>query len=129
MSVNGDIGVGTDGAKYSITRPDKWANGVEINFGDGLYGQRFTGYIDIAKQTTSLKELTSFAVSAIISYGGWWQRGDAAKYSMPSTIPNNADMCWFYTNNATRHIIFGSNTALARDSTTGLYEIWTTYRK
>jgi hypothetical protein len=57
-----------------INRPDLWIPSVEYNFGNNLYGQRFTGGISIAAGNISHINLVK-NISDLIEGTGWWERG------------------------------------------------------
>jgi hypothetical protein len=113
--------------QYSITRPDKWPVNVEIDFGDGLYGQRFTGSISAAANTTAnvnVKTISGF--SALISGGGrmntgvnWisvpYSNGEANPISVGAYY-NDAGLLSLYTKSM--HV-----------RTNSPYDIWITYTK
>ncbi|MDR2889670.1 MAG: collagen-like protein [Lachnospiraceae bacterium] len=59
-----------------IIRPDLWVSGTEYNFGNGLYGRRFTGTITQAVKTQNTITLANLGASGRTSaYGGWWHTG------------------------------------------------------
>ncbi len=70
--------VGPQGQQADVTfaRPDLWTPGREYEFGDGLYGQRFSGVITQAANTENSLYLLDLGVAAhIVSSGGWWDNG------------------------------------------------------
>lgn len=67
--------VGTYQYKNSLllTRPDMWEPNTEIDFGGGLYGQRFTGNmptIAAGKAVARIFQYTISSSASIVSYGG-----------------------------------------------------------
>lgn len=59
-----------------MNKPNLWVVGQEYDFGDGLYGQRFTGSVThTAKHTAQDVVLTSTIPDLLISSGGKWNRG------------------------------------------------------
>jgi hypothetical protein len=69
MSVSGETAL-YNGTLYSINRPDKWPENVEINFGSGLYGKRFTGtYTLVANEDKGIVGST-IGTTKIVSYSG-----------------------------------------------------------
>jgi hypothetical protein len=129
MSINGELGIGSNGSKVSINRPDKWNPGIEYDFGDGLYGKRVTGSFVIAANTQTIVELTSFVVSSIVSYGGWWNLGEGSKMAMQSATPGQAYVSWLYARTDDQHICFGTYTTFERTASNGQYDVWVTYMK
>lgn len=130
-------GVTTPGA-YDINRPDLWPPNKEIFFGNGLYGQRFTGTItEVASLTTQTDTvLASFSPTKIISQGGYIDIGNSIKLplGMGTTYPNS-DGTIMTVQTA---IIFsnpnGNNFLLRtqvsnRSRTDAPYDVWATYTK
>jgi hypothetical protein len=56
--------------KELINRPDKWVAGTEYDFGDGLYGQRFTGSYNITTAGVAYQE-TIINNARLIDWNGW----------------------------------------------------------
>lgn len=115
-----------------INKPNLWEPGKEYDFGDGVYGQRFTGSVThTAAHTSQIVELTSTIPDSLISSGGKWYRGSTAwTYSIGQTeaistsgainlsstiaiVPKRGLLVKFYNNSAQ----------------TSTYDIWVKYTK
>jgi hypothetical protein len=121
MSVSGEID--TTGT-YSINRPDLWAANVEINFGSGLYGQRFMGMLTIGAGGDDNTVFSNTAsASKIVSLGGYFFEG-ASNCAVPFIIPQNPIYATIFVNNG---IHFTSKSNSARNNAP--YDIWVTYTK
>ena len=117
---------------YDINFPNTWPENKEIYFGNGLYGQRFTGKITVASETWITTQLVPAGSPAlhIVSNGGKWVYSNDG-----SEIPLNSN--WNYQINFNNGIDnmtpkggamnFGSVSSTAR--TNAPYDIWITYTK
>jgi hypothetical protein len=73
MSTNGEIGVnGT--SQVSINRPDLWEVDKEYDFGNGLYGKRYTGTITL-NASKKVVTLGNQAIESFVSTNGGLQIG------------------------------------------------------
>jgi hypothetical protein len=76
MSINGELGIGSNGSKVSINRPDKWNPGIEYDFGDNVRGIRFTGTWstgtpnEVVYQTLGDDTVFKNTIGSVIQYGG-----------------------------------------------------------
>jgi hypothetical protein len=116
-----------------INRPDKWIVGQEYNFGDNLYGQRFTGNVSITTNNVgTVINIDSVTGNYILNYGGIMETiYDNNTYTYPiGNIPaiNNFNNIYsinpeFYNN--TLRIRFNSYSS----SHTLRYDLWMKYAK
>jgi hypothetical protein len=93
QGTKGDPGEpGPAGLSVDMTffRPDKWVVNHKYDFGDGLYGQRFTGVISQAINypgAIAIGKLTNTA--KIIDVGGWWQSGGDNRIAIGNSFTNS----------------------------------------
>lgn len=119
---------------YDITRPDLWPENKEITFGNGLYGQRFTGSVThTATHTAKDVVLTSTIPDSLISSGGKWNRGSnywtlSIGQTTPVAISTNGDidLLSVIAIDPTRGLLVRFYNNVAQTST---YDIWVTYKK
>ena len=119
---------------YDITRPDLWPENKEITFGNGLYGQRFTGSVThTAAHTTQDVVLTSTIPDSLISSGGKWNRGSTywtlpIGQTTPVAISTNGDidLLSVIAIDSTRGLLVRFYNNVAQTST---YDICVTYKK
>ena len=130
--------IGAIDEKFNILQlknsPHLWQVGTEYDFGDGSYGQVFTGNI-IATASTAINTALLPAVTGIISYTGWWQDGNGvSKYQIPcayvSTGGNDINyIASLYINSS---LIMSLNTCSLRDrlgTTDNAYDVRVRYTK
>ena len=100
--------------------PELWADNTEYNFGNGLYGQKFTGSVS---STTSRQYKTLLTnVASIIKYGGSWKAGDSdLMFQWNDEVGN---MFLLFRNENGLQFAYKSQTA-----TTYTYNIWVLYTK
>jgi hypothetical protein len=129
MTVNGEIGTGTNGIKYSINRPDLWANNVEINFGSGLYGFRKTGVASGNAQVNIGMLSVAIAGSAkLIAQGGFvTPENSNPSYITTFPVPDLAKGFIIQDNGYGINLIIAAITSGSR--TDAPYDVWVTYRK
>ena len=116
---------------YDITRPDLWPENKEITFGNGLYGQRFTGTYSLsAKQWKSIN-LSTLIPSSIIDYGGTIQQSTGFN-TLPlcfigtnGALQSEATIWYDPSNNTGLTVSIYINTAQSNSK----YDIWVTYKK
>lgn len=119
----------TPGA-YDINFPNTWPANKEIFFGNGVYGQRFTGTITVAKNTPdNTVIMTGLQNGSIINWGGNWidadgnqmgaggYKGDTVQSLVQLNKTNLNGQLFFSTNDNT-----GARTNAP-------YDIWVTYTK
>jgi hypothetical protein len=123
-----------------INRPDKWIIGQEYNFGDGLYGQRFSGYVTGNAGEFNSKTLygPDLALNEMVSCGGWMNIGNPNKVLIGCSSDNGS---WNtgvsivdheYTNIEQRDCItIGCKLYITQtvDSPNNRYDIWIKYTK
>lgn len=117
-------GVSTPGA-YDLNRPDLWPENTEINFGGGLYGQRFTGTFS---SNGSPKDL-GVTVDRIIDEGGQMNFPGWVNAPVPHAVPSDTSDYWGMVfqglNNMNLHI----NGSCYGGPKTVTYDVWVTYKK
>ena len=114
-----------------LTRPDMWEPNTEYDFGGGLYGQRFTGTIDVQpNMVTKVLASTGFDNASFVQYGGHLKRSIiSGSYSF--AIPT----AYYETGNViscTLSISGGQLQMHEKDNATqnGVpYDVWVTYKK
>lgn len=73
-------GADSNSRAESMLKPNTWAVGVEQDFGDGVYGLRYTG--DITIDTEGVRALSTLNTTLnnknirVINEGGWVNRGN-----------------------------------------------------
>jgi hypothetical protein len=117
---------------YSTGRPDLWPVGVEIDFGQNLFGQRFTGNItSAAAGVLNSTALITFPDNSfrIVDSGGQWQPLDLYAQFEPLGFNINSSDQWAYVwiNIENKTIEFRTRCATAR--TNRAYDVWATYNK
>ena len=123
-------GVTTPGA-YDINFPNTWPENTEIYFGNGLYGQRFTGTITAAADTRAIVTLDASIINAkLVSQGGYWTDADDGNYPIGSY---DAGTNSFYkmaciTGGGSNDGIFLNQYSNAARSNSS-YDVWVTYTK
>lgn len=116
---------------YDITRPDLWPENKEITFGNGLYGQRFTGTYSLsANQWTSIN-LSTLIPSSIIDYGGtiqqstWFNTLPLCYIDNSGALQSEATIWYDPSNNTGLTVSIYISTAQSNSK----YDIWVTYKK
>lgn len=116
---------------YDITRPDLWPENKEITFGNGLYGQRFTGTYSLsAKQWKSIN-LSTLVPSSIIDYGGtiqqstWFNTLPLCYIDNDGALQSEATIWYDPSNNTGLTVSIYISTAQSNSK----YDIWVTYKK
>jgi hypothetical protein len=137
MTVNGEIGTGTNGIQYLINRPDLWANGVEIDFGNGLYGMRRAGTIPgtIAAGTVDTQVLltvSDYTAFVLRNYGGSWDSGDGCLHAMigltnTTSFTSSWSSIWFVHTLTPAQLQLRTQAGAVR--TNSPYDVWITYKK
>lgn len=116
---------------YSVNRPDLWSPGVEINFGNSLYGKRVTGTISAAANTNNFIALASGA-SFILDSGWIYKIADTDPYNeydqVPTTYSISNRASYIYLNQLpNKNITFITRTENTR--TNCPYDVWVLYKK
>jgi hypothetical protein len=137
MTTNGEIGV-NNGSQVSINRPDLWTAGVEYDFGNNLYGQRFTGTITAdpaARQFTVL--ISDGGIARVVDSGGWFDTNrtnatdgryfSIGHYAMTTddTFAGIISSAVYVIQNTQLHM--NSRSPVARAASP--YDVWVTYTK
>ena len=118
---------------YDLNRPDLWPANKEIFFGNGLYGQRFTGKITAAGSTWIGTTLLSAGTPAIhiVNWGGSYCYDTNSRAEIPvGSTWSNADNYNNGIDNMTINgnaLVFGSISGGTRNNAP--YNIWITYTK
>jgi hypothetical protein len=122
MSISGEVGT-VNGITYSINRPDLWPNGIEIDFGNNLYGMRKEGTISVTAGGSTQIGFGSSATK-FIDGNGEYQRGvDTVWHSVNGTVPSGFTSMLFRQGN----IRWALNCDYA--ITDAPYNVWVTYKK
>lgn len=127
-----------------LTRPDQWEDGVEYDFGGGLYGVRFTGTVSTSVEAGSnvWTQIVNRGVGLssapkMMNFGGWIE---FVTNGQKSVTPANSPRIWqlqisvyFAMGGSFRmQVISGvdgttpSTMAIPAD---GKYDVWVTYMK
>jgi hypothetical protein len=125
MSVSREIGV-NGASRVSINRPDLWTPGIEYDFGNGLFGQRFIGTVTQAGGTNMDTTLISSGVSIPHGFGGWWAHANLNKAVANGSFGGGTYNSGVYVSTA------GLMAMLTRDPgqrTNAPYDVWVTYGK
>ena len=116
---------------YDITRPDLWPVGKEITFGNGLYGQRFTGTYSLSAQQWKSINLSTLIPSSIIDYGGtiqqstWFNTLPLCYIGNDGALQSEATIWYDPSNNTGLTVSIYFSTAQSNSK----YDIWVTYKK
>ncbi|MDR1300753.1 MAG: hypothetical protein LBK50_03550 [Candidatus Nomurabacteria bacterium] len=127
MTVNGEIAV-SSGTVYSINRPDEWPLNTELDFGNGLYGRRYTGTIT-TNAGKFVETLGNQAIASFVSTNGGLQIGT---HKVPVPYLDFAGGSKALLTVAQVHSDDGVFvlTTLFNDNVSGVpYDVWVTYRK
>lgn len=117
-----------------INKPNLWEPGKEYDFGDGVYGQRFTGSVThTAAHTPQDIVLTSTIPDSLISSGGNWKRG-SSKWTLPiGQISAVAVSDRIYIDLSSTIVIDSKRGLLVifynNGAQTSTYDIWVKYTK
>ena len=114
--------------------PSTWQTGVEIDFGDGTFGRRYTGTVDIAVNTNVDTQLTGSGGGnnlSFISSGGYFTTGGTGFKVPIGTTQYNASsglieyVGTLYTTGSTVRLRIATNT----QAITSNYDVWYRYVK
>jgi hypothetical protein len=107
-----------------ILRPDKWSEKIEIPLGNGLYGRRYRGFLNVPANTLFSEPLGTIGSTArFVTSGGWWS---TTKHILELGSPWNEQYSRLALND-TGALGFGSICPLERIDAP--YDIWLTYTK
>jgi hypothetical protein len=112
-----------------MNKPNLWQPGIEYDFGDGVYGQRFTGTIAAAANTKSTLDISTTLNGSIaypIDMGGWWQFTNTANNKVP--FPHY-DTDAYYAAAFFRDVSLRFITLSGGQRTNAPYDIWFLYSK
>ena len=116
---------------YDITRPDLWPENKEITFGNGLYGQRFTGTYSLSAGQWKSINLSTLIPSSIIDYGGtiqqstWFNTLPLCYIGNDGALQSEATIWYDPSNNTGLTVSIYISTAQSNSK----YDIWVTYKK
>ena len=116
---------------YDITRPDLWPENKEITFGNGLYGQRFTGTYSLSANQWKSINLSTLIPSSIIDYGGtiqqstWFNTLPLCYIGNDGALQSEATIWYDPSNNTGLTVSIYISTAQSNSK----YDIWVTYKK
>ena len=116
---------------YDITRPDLWPENKEITFGNGLYGQRFTGAYSLSANQWKSINLSTLVPSSIIDYGGtiqqstWFNTLPLCYIGNDGALQSEATIWYDPSNNTGLTVSIYISTAQSNSK----YDIWVTYKK
>jgi hypothetical protein len=121
MTVNGETMV-YNGVVYSLNRHDLWPNGIELNFGNNLYGMRKEGTISV-DANGSAQVLFGTIAALFVGGDGEYQRGtDAVWYSVNGSSPNLTSVLFRQGSIRWQLVSTSKLTDIP-------YNIWVTYKK
>lgn len=112
---------------YDPTRPDQWLENTEIYFGNGLYGYRATGAMNMPKQTHSNVNC-GVTATKFVNQGGHWTANDSYDYPFGCTWSGNGSstIAWIDRSDSNQlKLAFWPDTNL----TNATYDVWVLYRK
>ena len=133
----GSGGGGTANHNILLNKPNLWEVGKEYDFGDGVYGQRFTGRITVNAKVGSDVILTD-SISNVnpVSIGGWiaWDSNDGSKTNrvpINTAEGNNSSPieAILYFNDAAGANGIHLHSYSFRNRTNAPYDIWILYTK
>lgn len=108
-----------------LSRPDLWPVNTEIDFGNGLYGQRFTGTITAAANAGNTVHLYATHVK-VYQFGGWVQYANNGGTMQLAYNENSGYAFSLYSAPSGGLSLFNLSSS-AR--TNAPYDIWCTYHK
>ena len=114
-----------------MNKPNLWVVGQEYDFGDGVYGQRFTGNVAHAGKGTRDVNLIS-GIANMISSGGYWDRGvNKTKVPVNASIIDSGATSGVIAISCTLNQINSDLTVrfLNNSAGTSTYDIWVKYTK
>ena len=114
-----------------MNKPNLWVVGQEYNFGDGVYGQRFTGNVAHTGKGTRDVNLIS-GIANMISSGGYWDRGvNKTKVPVNASIIDSGATSGVIAISCTLNQINSDLTVrfLNNSAGTSTYDIWVKYTK
>jgi len=116
----------TPGA-YDINFPNTWPANTEVYFGNGLYGQRFTGTIATTTTVQDFTLATLPSATVLVNVGGTLKRHVMGASYYDFAIPYNYENIM----GASIGIDVGVLKFIVKNSGTGNvpYDIWVTYTK
>jgi len=123
-----------------VNSPHLWTVGTEYDFGDGSYGQRFTGYLSGAANAVRQQILLATPTPSapnnrlyfIVDWGGSWKGGDDRWHSAGMAYTPSP---WFSYlqcdfNGSNRRILFTNmSTNAVGNNNNSLFNIWIRYTK
>jgi hypothetical protein len=134
LTDNGEYRSIGDNNTYSINRPDLWPVGVELDFGNGLLGQRFVGTItEVANVNTTTVLIPDMpTTSSVRDAGGCLSYGYSQTTLKQTLGASNVRGLEFWSS---VFLLHATPSSLGLRSITGLdrhnapYDVWVTYTK
>lgn len=112
---------------YDPTRPDQWLENTEIYFGNGLYGYRATGTMNMSKQAHNNVNC-GVTATKFVNQGGHWMTNSSYDYPFGCTWSGNGSSTIAWIDRADSNqlkLAFWPDTNL----TNATYDVWVLYRK
>jgi hypothetical protein len=122
-------GMGTDGSRVSINRPDLWTPGVEYDFGNGLYGYRRTGVVNgTAQANVSMRSVATTGSAKLMAQGGYVTMDNSSPgYVTAYPVPDSSKGFIIQDNAYGINLIIAALSSGSR--TDAPYDVWVTYKK
>lgn len=115
-----------------MQKPNTWTVGTEYDFGDGVYGQRFTGTYTAAANADANaytdKKLSNISIESILNHGGWFDNGSGVKIAISGSAAGQS------TNYRASEILYSSEGLILKTfssvaRTNAPYDVWVLYTK
>jgi hypothetical protein len=111
---------------HTVYRPDCWPAGVEINFGDGLYGYRWVGTFTMGASQRFTMDLLPYMVT-FVQFGGWIEVETSAQPTRIPALCNSSNANASYPLTTPGKTRYFSTSGYQR--TDAPYDMWGLYRK
>lgn len=112
---------------YDSTRPDQWLENTEIYFGNGLYGIRKTGSMNMTKQAHNNVDC-GVTAATFVDQGGHWKANANYDYPFGCSWSGNSSssIAWIDHNSSNQlKLAFWPEANI----TNSAYDVWVLYRK
>lgn len=124
------VNVDTNNTAEVMMKPNTWAAGVEQNFGDGVYGMRIKGTLNVSANVRAQVSVTNGAAN-LLNCGGQWIRGNKTKIALNSLPLQNAGTPvapWSAIQlNVDSRVILNINSDISENGAE--YDVWVLYTK
>jgi hypothetical protein len=112
-----------------MNKPNLWQPGIEYDFGDGVYGRRYTGTITAnagVRNELVLESNTTFESYRILNKGGYWRYSSVGIAGITHTDPYSPGYygSMYIASNGIRLM-----TQSGQNRTSNPYDVWITYTK